>query len=151
MRGVPSLPCGGRRACRDSAAGIARPSSVRTNGDVAADPDCADASHIAQHSQVPPGGGDPVQTEKPPFTDGCFFASLFEGPTSFAIGKVDRTGPDTWRVGVRFRNDPGAYEWDDAVVVRREASRFVIDDVLLGGAGEFNPSGSLRQMLAARE
>lgn len=52
---------------------------------------------------------------------------------------------------MRFRNEPGAYEWDDAVVVRREGSRHVVDDVLFGGADEFNPSGSLLQMLAARD
>ena len=83
--------------------------------------------------------------EKPPLVDGCLFASLFEGPTSFTVGTAARAGAIT-RVPVRFRYSTDA-QWQDVVILTREGERFVVDDVELTGAGPFNPAGRLSEAL----
>jgi len=83
--------------------------------------------------------------EKPPLVDGCLFASLFEGPTSFAVGTA-ATGTGIMRVPVQFRygND---VTWQDVIVVKREGAAYVIDDIEFAGAGPFNPPGRLSDAL----
>ena len=88
--------------------------------------------------------------EKPPFVDGCLFASLFEGPDRFELVSTDPKQDGTTRVTVRFGYQD-AKPWEDTIVVAREGKRLVVDDVLFGGAGEFNPPGSLAEGLAARD
>lgn len=89
--------------------------------------------------------------EKPPFVEGCLFASLFEGPRGFEIARIEPRPDGGADVVVRFWYERGKVEWEDTVVVAREGDRYVIDDVLFSGAGEFNPSGRLSDILAARE
>lgn len=82
--------------------------------------------------------------EKPPLVDGCLFASLFEGPTSFVVGTAV-TGGGVTRVPVQFRYDAAA--WQDVIVLTREGSGYVIDDIEFAGAGPFNPPGRLSDAL----
>ncbi len=89
--------------------------------------------------------------EKPPLVEGCLFASLFEGPKGFEIVRSERLSDGAIKIVVHFWYERGSAEWDDAVVVVRDGDRFVIDDVLLSGAGEFNPPGKLSEILAVRE
>ncbi|HEX6098086.1 MAG TPA: peptidoglycan DD-metalloendopeptidase family protein [Thermoanaerobaculia bacterium] len=79
--------------------------------------------------------------EKPPFVDGDHFTSVFEGPRSF---KVLRTEGENVRV--RFTDAPDV-TWEDVIVVKDGR----IDDVIYGGAGEFNPSGRLSDRLKYRD
>jgi hypothetical protein len=83
--------------------------------------------------------------EKPPLVDGFLFASLFEGPTDFAVGTPIAAHGIT-RVPVTFSYG-GDTTWQDTVLLEREGDRFVIDDVELAGAGPFNPAGRLSQVL----
>lgn len=83
--------------------------------------------------------------EKPPFVDGDYFSSLFEGPSSFQIVRTEEV-PEGWHVHVRFRYDT-APEWEDVIIVKREGGRYVIDDILFSGAGSFNPPGRLSERL----
>ena len=87
--------------------------------------------------------------EKPPFVDGCLFASVFEGPKAFRIGQVTADG-EGWKVRVHFTDEPSV-AWDDDVLVVREDGRYVIDDVVFSGAGPFNPPGRLSTNLASRD
>ena len=96
-------------------------------------------AYIASHSA----------DEKPPFVDGDHFTSLFEGPKSFEVGRVAVEPNGSWNVRVRFSHD--SERWEDAVVVVQEDGRYVIDDVVFSGAGEFNPSGRLSERLTWRE
>jgi hypothetical protein len=89
--------------------------------------------------------------EKPPWSDGCLFASLSEGPRRFRVSKVSRQADGTFRVQVHFWYEEGLAGWEDAVVVRREGGRLVIDDILLSGAGPFNPPGRLSSNLQRKE
>jgi hypothetical protein len=79
--------------------------------------------------------------EKPPFVDGDHFTSVFEGPRSFEILRVDGEN-----VRVRFMDEPDV-TWEDTIVVKDGR----IDDVVYGGAGEFNPPGRLSNRLKARD
>lgn len=83
--------------------------------------------------------------EKPPLVDGCLFASLFEGPTSFTV-EAATTGSGVTRVPVQFRYWTDA-AWQDVVVLVREGSGYVIDDIEFSGAGPFNPPGRLSDAL----
>ena len=83
--------------------------------------------------------------EKPPLVDGCLFASLFEGPTSFTVGTASVSGGLT-RVPVQFRYG-SEVEWQDVVVLTREGRAYVIDDIEFAGAGPFNPAGRLSERL----
>ena len=86
--------------------------------------------------------------EKPPFADGDYFSSNFEGPASVEILRSSRD-KDRWNVRVRFRYE--SVTWEDLIVVMKERGRYVIDDVVYGGAGDFNPPGRLSERLTARE
>lgn len=86
--------------------------------------------------------------DKPPFVDGCLFASLFEGPKAFKVGTAVAEGRGS-KVKVHFTADEGV-AWDDEVIVVKEDGRYVIDDVVLAGIGQFNPPGRLSTNLAAR-
>jgi hypothetical protein len=77
--------------------------------------------------------------------DGCLFASLFEGPTSFTVGTAV-TGGGITRVPVRFQYGDEA-AWQDVIVLTREGPDYVIDDIEFAGAGPFNPPGRLSHAL----
>lgn len=74
---------------------------------------------------------------KPPHVDGDEFTSVFEGPRAFEIVSVQGN-----HVRVRFTSDP-SITWEDTIVVKQEHGRWVIDDILFSGSGEFNPPGRL--------
>ncbi len=85
-------------------------------------------------------------SEKPPFTDGDLFSSLFEGPTSFAASPAESIAVDTWRVPVALEHAPAgtpATRWTDTLIVRMEAGRPVVCDVRFGGTWDFASKGSL--------
>jgi hypothetical protein len=97
-----------------------------------------------------PDGGAPV-VDKPPFVDGDYFTSLFEGPKRFKVGSAEGDDVGGWKVRVHFWYEAGSEGWEDVVLVRKENGRYVIDDVLLSGAGPFNPPGRLSDALTARD
>lgn len=108
-------------------------------------------SWIAQHPPIPsPDGGPPI-IDKPPFVDGDYFSSLFEGPRRFKVVRTVSGPVATWKVTVHFWYEPHDPGWEDTVVVVEERGRYVIDDVLFAGAGDFNPSGRLSDSLKTRE
>jgi len=78
--------------------------------------------------------------EKPPYVDGDHFTSSFEGAKSFEVLRVDGEN-----VHVAFTYEDA--KWEDVIVVKDGR----IDDVIYGGAGEFNPPGRLSDNLKARE
>ena len=85
--------------------------------------------------------------EKPPFADGCLFASLFEGPDRFEVLSTDPQTDGTIHVAVRFGYQD-APPWQDVIVVVRQGDHYAIDDIVFSGAGEFNPPGRLVDHLA---
>jgi hypothetical protein len=100
-------------------------------------------------------------TEKPPFTDGDLFSSLFEGPTAHQVGAPvsgaavpgGRLGDLTVPVTLTHVADPAAGSkpttWTDTVLLREENGRFVVADIAFGGDWDFANKGSLVAALRA--
>ena len=100
--------------------------------------------------------------EKPPFTDGDLFSSLFEGPTAFAVGKAvsaaaapgGRLGDLQVPVDLVHTIDPAAgggepTTWTDTVLLREENGRFVVADIAFGGGWDFANKGTMVAALRA--
>jgi hypothetical protein len=101
-------------------------------------------------------------TEKPPFTDGDLFSSLFEGPTAHQVGAPvsgaavpgGRLGDLTVPVTLTHVADPATgggtpTTWIDTVLLREENGRFVVADIAFGGGWDFANKGSLVAALRA--
>jgi hypothetical protein len=93
--------------------------------------------------------------EKPPFVDGEFFSSNFEGATGFKVDATEKRS-SSYRVLVAFEYaEPGngktPFRWKDAIVVVEERGRLVIDDVEFLGDWPFGNHGLLSTMLQTRD
>jgi hypothetical protein len=89
------------------------------------------------------------RTRNPGFTEGDLFSSLFDGPTSFRLGKAESRGNEEYIVPVRFfsgRQLP-AVNWVDHVKVVREGDAFVVADVEFGNHWNFGDDGTLTKAL----
>lgn len=86
--------------------------------------------------------------EKPDFTDGDLFSSLFEGPTDFDVGEASPSGTG-YRVPVRLRHRQGGIEtgWTDTAIVVQRRGRWVIADIEYGGDWDFANRGALATTL----
>lgn len=92
--------------------------------------------------------------EKPPFIEGDLFSSLFEGPTGFEVGAVERSG-DRARASMNFSHvdtpSPGqTFRWRDDVLLVREQGQWRVDDVEYRGDWPFAARGRLTRQLEAR-
>jgi hypothetical protein len=105
---------------------------------------------IASHPDEPQPTGPPV-IHKPPFVDGDYFSSMFEGPKFSEIARTEPGPNGSWQVHVHFWYDRALPGWEDVIVVTDQRGRHVIDDVLFSGAGPFNPSGRLSDRLKQRD
>lgn len=106
----------------------------------------ADAARTAARAAAP--------MEKPPFTDGDLFSSLFEGPTAFTVGEPQTGAAGEWRVPVTLTHSTGAKDekptqWTDTVVLREESGRFVVTDIAFGGSWDFANKGTMLEALRA--
>lgn len=91
--------------------------------------------------------------EKPPFVEGDFFSSLFEGPTGFEIGVPVRIDEENQRVPVVFSNViPGEQpvRWTDYALMVHEESGWKLDDLEYGGQWDFARKGRLSDGLPKR-
>ncbi len=105
------------------------------------------AARVRRDAPLPPGS-----TDKPPFTDGNPFSSLFEGHSTYRMGTTAMRG-DTALVTVSFSNieQKPAVEWKDTVLLLPHgtgASRtWRVADIRYGSTWEFGYRGSLRGVL----
>lgn len=102
----------------------------------------ARARHDADFARAP--------DEKPAFTEGDLFSSLFEGPSEVKVLADSAAGP-AHRVtaGMRHSGATPPVEWSDTVIVVAEHERLVIDDIRYGGKWELANTGSLRSSIVA--
>jgi hypothetical protein len=89
--------------------------------------------------------------DKPPLIEGDLFSSLFEGPSGFEVGPAEKRD-QRYRVPVRFsRVDPESpkdvVRWEDAVIVKRQGSGFVIEDFEFLGHWPFKIGDRLSDVL----
>jgi hypothetical protein len=106
---------------------------------------------IALHPEELSSSGGPAIIYKPPFIDGDYFSSSFEGPKSFKILKTEKAPNGSYLVHVLFVYDQSVAGWEDVIIVIKERGVYVIDDVIYSGAGDFNPKGRLTDRLKYRE
>ena len=86
--------------------------------------------------------------EKPPWIEGDLFSSLFEGATSYTLGKsrVQKTRAEV-DVHLVYKNKSDATEWVDTVVLTKANGKWVIHDILFKGNWAFMNGASLRASL----
>jgi hypothetical protein len=106
---------------------------------------------IASHPEEPSSSGGPAVIYKPPFIDGDYFSSLYEGPKSFKVIKTEAGPNSSFSVHVQFVYDQTVAGWEDIIIVIKQRGVYVIDDVIYSGAGDFNPKGRLTDRLKYRE
>ena len=86
--------------------------------------------------------------EKPPWAEGDLFSSLFEGRTSYGIGK-SRTKGSTVEVDVylQFNGETNKVKWTDTVVLKKIGGKWLVTNILFKGKWQFKSGGSLLQAL----
>ena len=92
--------------------------------------------------------------EKPPFVDGDYFCSNFEGVSRFEVALVEKKRSG-YRVSVRFEyddptNPKEVVRWEDAVILVESGGGWAIDDVEYHATWPFANHGRLSQALRAR-
>ena len=108
------------------------------------------ANWAKSHPDEPAVSGAPPVIYKPPFIDGEYFAGNFEGIKRFAIAETKPLNGGRWQVFLHFWYEPESKGWEDSVVVLQEDGNYVIDDIVCGGHGQFNPPGRLSELLRSR-
>ncbi|MBW7982348.1 DUF3828 domain-containing protein [Enterobacillus tribolii] len=90
--------------------------------------------------------------EKPDFTEGDLFSSLFEGPERAVVipenKSADTPGVVTLPVDFYRQETEHVNKWEDAVVLVQERGCWVIDDIRYGGNWTSSSDGTLRQVLS---
>lgn len=91
--------------------------------------------------------------DKPPLVDGDLFSSLFEGPTSFAIGDIE-VGKVRATVVVNFTyidptNSAVVQKWSDRYIAVRvpRVGGWLVEDVEYVGTWDFAAKGKLSEAL----
>lgn len=91
--------------------------------------------------------------DKPPLVDGDLFSSLFEGPTSFAIGEIEIDKVHA-KVMVNFTytdpaNPSSVTKWSDRYIVVHgpRVGGWLVEDVEYLGTWDFAPKGKLSEAL----
>ncbi len=88
---------------------------------------------------------------KPPWIEGDLFSSLYEGATSFKLGKAQVRG-EYAEVTAHLVNNEGKppARWTDLLVLKRTRDGWLVDDIKLKGEWAFKSGSSLRGILSAR-
>jgi hypothetical protein len=89
--------------------------------------------------------------EKPPWSEGDLFSSLFEGAQQFEVRSEMIKGPRA-EVQVQLRNTEGTppTRWTDVAVLQKEGDTWVITDIQFKGSWAFKSGASLSSVLKAR-
>ncbi|HEV8593068.1 MAG TPA: hypothetical protein VGQ55_13265, partial [Pyrinomonadaceae bacterium] len=86
--------------------------------------------------------------EKPPWIEGDLFSSMFEGATSFRLGKARAVNPrNEVDVHLVYKYKSDATEWTDTAILEKIGGRWVITDILFKGNWEFKSGASLKNAL----
>ena len=87
--------------------------------------------------------------EKPPWSEGDLFTSLYEGATAYEIASVD-PGEKHTDVVVKLTHESRGHRvaWTDRLVLVRENDRWVVENVEYGGTWDFANQGDLLKWLA---
>ncbi len=88
---------------------------------------------------------------EPPFVEGSFFFSLFEGADKYTSIKPEPDkNPVSYLVNLEYRDPYGKHEpviWQDRAILIKENNRWVVDDLELLGKWQFGAKGKLSEIL----
>ena len=88
--------------------------------------------------------------EKPPWIEGDFFSSSFEGSHGFRVGTPVITGERAEvPLHLFYRDGKKLIRWSDTLVLTRTNKGWVVSDLLYKATWEFKPGTSLRSILKA--
>jgi hypothetical protein len=86
--------------------------------------------------------------EKPPWIEGDLFSSLFEGATSYSLGKPGvEKGRAVIDVHLIYKYKSDATEWTDTIALTQVKGKWVISDILFKGNWAYMNGASLRASL----
>lgn len=86
----------------------------------------------------------------PPLIEGDLYSSLFEGPTSFAIGDCsgnDKTAHCTVALAYDDKASKAATRWTDTIFLANAGDGWKVDDIGYGGNWDFGNKGKLSDTL----
>jgi hypothetical protein len=88
--------------------------------------------------------------EKPPWIEGDFFSSSFEGSHGFRVGTpVVQEARAEVPIHLFYRDGKNLIRWSDTLVLTRTNKGWVVSDLLYKATWEFKPGTSLRGVLQA--
>ena len=88
--------------------------------------------------------------DKPPWTDGDLFTSLFEGAQSFKVGTpLVRGNRSEIPIHLVYSEGGSTTRWSDALVLVRTKGRWLVWDILFKGEWAFKQGNSLRSVLSS--
>lgn len=92
-----------------------------------------------------------TKNEEPPLVEGDPFSSLFEGATSYKLGKCEEKGRTaTCAVELTYAGAPDEKptDWTDRAILVKERGGWVVDDLDFGATWDFGNKGRVRNLLA---
>lgn len=92
-----------------------------------------------------------TKNEEPPLVEGDPFSSLFEGATSYKLGKCEEKGETaTCAVDLTYAGarDEKPTDWTDKAILVKEGGGWVVDDLDFGATWDFGNKGRMRDLLA---
>ena len=88
---------------------------------------------------------------KPPWTEGDLFSSVYEGATSFSLAKAKVRGKYAEvPAHLEYNGSKPPARWTDILVLKHTPSGWRVDNVCPTGEGRFKNGGGLRQALSVR-
>lgn len=88
--------------------------------------------------------------EKPPWIEGDFFSSSFEGSHGFRVGTpVVQEARAEVPIHLFYRDGKNMIRWTDTLVLTRTGKGWVVADLLYKAPWDFKPGTSLRGVLQA--
>lgn len=86
--------------------------------------------------------------EKPPWAEGDLFSSLFEGRTSYQLGRTRRVGSSTYvDVKLEYADGTNTSRWTDTAILKKTAGEWRITNILYKGRWQFKSGSSLLNAL----
>lgn len=91
-----------------------------------------------------------TNNEEPPLFEGDLFTSLYEGATSYNLGKCTVEGDHAYcDVNLTYAEagDAKPTTWTDKAALVRSAKGWLVDDIAFGGTWDFGQHGMMRGTL----
>jgi hypothetical protein len=90
--------------------------------------------------------------EKPPWIEGSFFSSLFEGMHGYKLGTPVLNGDKaSIPVTLSYKEGGRTTQWIDVMILEKTPDGWLISDIFLNGPWDFKAGNSLRQIFSTKD